>query len=155
MDPRILRFSTRKTDPIGEAHEARPSPRPPPKKLSPVVLIVDDEADSRQLASDFLTLHGFHVIIAKHGREAIERLCQHNPDLVLLDLDMPVMDGWQFLSAQARLADSHLINIPVLILSGGDAAPEPAAAATAVGRMEKPFDPDRLLSAIQTALRTD
>jgi CheY-like chemotaxis protein len=114
---------------------------------------VDDEPDLRQLTAELLIGNGYNVVSAQHGREALERLGDHCPDLVLLDLNMPVMDGWQFRAAQARLVDSHLVNIPVLILTGADRGPEHAARLNAVGLIEKPFHPDQLLDAVRTALR--
>jgi CheY-like chemotaxis protein len=140
-------------EPIGAVAVALPSPRPPPRRRSAVVLVVDDEPDLRQLTANLLINHGFDVVIAQHGREALQRLREHCPDLVLLDLNMPVMDGWQFRAAQARLVDSHLVNIPVLILTGADGASEHAATLHAVGLIEKPFHPDHLLDAVRTALR--
>ena len=72
---------------------------------------------------------------------------------VLLDLNMPVMDGWEFRAEQLRLLEPGLVNIPVLILSGADRADQHAATLGAVGAIGKPFDPDRLLHAVRTALR--
>ena len=66
---------------------------------------------------------------------------------------MPVMDGWQFRDEQRRLLVPDLVNIPVLILTGADGADRHAATLEAVGAIEKPFDPDRLLNAVRTALR--
>ena len=63
------------------------------------------------------------------------------------------MDGWQFRAEQGRLVDSHLVNIPVLILTGADDVSEHAATLNAVGLIEKPFHPDQLLDAVRTALR--
>jgi CheY-like chemotaxis protein len=140
-------------EPLGAADEALPSPRPPPRRRRAVILVVEDEPDLRQLTADLLVSHGFDVLSARHGREALERLCEHRPDLVLLDLNMPVMDGWQFRAAQARLEQSHLVNIPVLLLTGADAAPQHAATLNAVGVIAKPFHPDHLLDAVRTALR--
>ena len=140
-------------EPVGAADDALPSPRPPPTRLSALVLIVDDEPHLREMTADLLISHGYEVVVAQHGAEALARLCEHRPDLVLLDLNMPVMDGWQFRAAQERLVEAPLINIPVLILTGADDAPEHAATLRAVGLIEKPFHPDQLLSAVRTALR--
>jgi CheY-like chemotaxis protein len=140
-------------EPVGAVADALPSPRPPPARRSAVVLVVDDEPDLRQLAADLLIHHGFDVVSAQHGREGLERLCEHRPDLVLLDLNMPVMDGWQFRAAQARLVDSRLVNIPVLILTGAAGASAHAATLNAVGLIEKPFHPDQLVDAVRAALR--
>src|SRR3989442_14532252 len=140
-------------EPVGAADDALPNPRPPPKRRGALVLVVDDEPDLRQLAADLLIGHGFDVVIAQHGREALQRLREHCPDLVLLALNMPVMDGWQFRPEQGRLVDSHLVNIPVLILTGADGASEHAATLNAAGLLDKPFLPDQLLDAVRTALR--
>lgn len=117
------------------------------------MLVVDDQPDLRELVAQLLQSNGYNVVLAQHGREALERLCEHCPDLVLLDLNMPVMDGWEFRVEQRRLVAPDLVNIPVLILTGADNADVHAATLEAVGVIEKPFDPDRLLHAVRTALR--
>jgi CheY-like chemotaxis protein len=127
--------------------------RPSPKRTRALVLVVDDESVMRHLVADLLAWHGYDVVLAQHGYEGLQRLCEHCPNLVVLDLNMPVMDGWEFRAAQRRLADPQLVNIPVLLLTSADPADARAAALDAVGRIEKPFDPDRLLSAIRMALR--
>jgi len=71
---------------------------------------------------------------------------------VILDLNMPVMDGWQFRAEQQRLPDGHLATIPVLLVTGADDAPDHAVRLKAVGLVKKPFDPDQLLEAVQQAL---
>jgi CheY-like chemotaxis protein len=140
-------------EPVGAADSCLTIPRPPPKRAGAVVLVVDDESDLRHLVAEVLLRHGYAVVAAQHGREALERLCEHCPDLVLLDLNMPVMDGWQFRAEQRRLVEPDLVNIPVLILTGADSAGQHAATLEAVGAIGKPFDPDRLLHAVRTALR--
>jgi CheY-like chemotaxis protein len=140
-------------EPPGAADSVRPAPRPPPIRINAMVLVVDDEPDLRELVAELLLSHGYNVVLAQHGREALERLCEHCPDLVLLDLNMPVMDGWQFRAEQRRLLEPHLVNIPVLILTGAGGADQHAATLEAAGAIEKPFDPDRLLHAVRTALQ--
>lgn len=140
-------------EPAGIGDGAVATPGWFPARPSAVVLIVDDEPDLRQLTADLLTCHGYNVVLAQHGQEAIERLCEHCPDLVLLDLNMPVMNGWQFRAEQERLHEPNLANIPVLIFTSADRADEHAATLNAVGVIEKPFDADRLLNAVRTALR--
>jgi CheY-like chemotaxis protein len=140
-------------EPVGAVDDTVASPRPPPERMSAVVLVVDDEADLRQLTADLLTCHGYDVVLARHGREAIERLREHCPDLVLLDLNMPVMDGWQFRAAQQRLLEPHLVKIPVVIVTGAEGADIRDAVLNAAGLIEKPFDPEVLLDAVRTALR--
>jgi hypothetical protein len=64
--------------------------------LHPVVLVVDDDPDVRTQTESLLTAHGYHVLTAAHGRDAFDRLREQCPDVIVLDLNMPVMDGWQF-----------------------------------------------------------
>ena len=83
-------------EPVGAADCSLTIPRPPPKRAGAMVLVVDDESDLRQLVAELLLRHSYDVVVAQHGREGLERLCERCPDLVLLDLNMPVTDGWQF-----------------------------------------------------------
>jgi len=131
-------------------HDA--SVRPPPPRIAALILVVDDQTDLRQLTADLLSCNGYDVVQAGHGRDAIVKLCEHSPDLVVLDLNMPVMDGWQFRAEQLRLPDGHLTAIPVLLLTGEDRPDDHFRTLKAVGLIKKPFDGDELLYALQTAL---
>jgi CheY-like chemotaxis protein len=137
-------------EPVDEG-ESRPV-KPPSARVPALVLVVDDDTDLRKLTASVLACNGYGVIEAQHGREGMEKLIHDTPDLVVLDLNMPVMDGWQFRAEQQRLRDGRLASIPVLLLTGADAARTHSATLKAVGLVEKPFDPDRLLGAIKTAL---
>ena len=99
-----------------------------------------------------LTAHGYHVIVAAHGQDAIQRLREQCPDLSVLDLNMPVMDGWQFRSAQRFLTDRKRAAVPVLLMTSEDNADSEAAKLLAVGVIKKPFDPDDLLDAVSAAM---
>lgn len=128
---------------------------PAPDSSTPfaaLVLVVDDDPDLRRMTVSLLTGNGHGVIEARHGEEAMARLSEHPPDLVIMDLHMPVMDGWQFRAAQQRLPDASLAATPVLLLTSADSAGEHAATLRAVGLVTKPFEPDQLLQAIQEAL---
>jgi CheY-like chemotaxis protein len=124
----------------------------PARERSALVLVVDDDTELRHLAASVLSSNGYRVVEARHGREALGRLVSETPDLVVLDLEMPVMDGWEFCAEQQRLPGGHLATIPVLLLTGADGADGHAATLRAAGLLKKPFDPDRLLGAIRTAL---
>jgi len=126
--------------------------RPPPHRIAALILVVDDQTDLRQLTADLLSCNGYDVVQAGHGREAIAKLSEHSPDLVVLDLNMPIMDGWQFRAEQLRLPDGHLTAIPVLLLTGEDRPDDQTRTLKAVGFIKKPFDADELLADIQTAL---
>ena len=139
-------------EPVSENETESPQ-RPPPLKVSAVILVVDDHDDLRQLTVSVLAEHGYAVVEAQHGKEGIARLCEHAPDLVLLDLNMPVMNGWEFRAEQQRLDNQQLAAIPVLLVTGEDGdADQQAADMHAAGLVSKPFDPERLLSAIQSVL---
>jgi CheY-like chemotaxis protein len=121
---------------------------------SAVILVVDDEDDLRAFTVSLLRAHGYGVLEAQHGEAAIESLCKHAPDLVVLDLNMPIMDGREFCVAQQKLPDPQLAGVPVLLVTGaeGDTSRD-AEDMNAVGLVRKPFEPDQLLTAIHTALQ--
>jgi CheY-like chemotaxis protein len=139
-------------EPIANQTEAAPRR---PNRLSALVLVVDDDTDLRQLTAVLLSCNGYDVVQASNGQEAIGQLHQHSPDLVILDLNMPVMDGWQFRAEQLRLPDGQLTAIPVLLLTGEDRSDDHARTLKAVGFIKKPFDADELLKAIESALPHD
>jgi two-component system cell cycle response regulator DivK len=116
------------------------------------VLVVDDSPDIRELWKTWLTIWGFSVEEARNGAEALQKAVAHPPDLVLMDLWMPVMDG---LTATKRLkADPRTFGVPVLALTAQSGSPNPAqmAAAGAAAFITKPCDPDVLLNRIRGAL---
>src|SRR4029078_9772939 len=81
------------------------------------VLVVEDHDDTRQMVQDFLDSHGFHTVGAPDGAGGVTIFKDHGPCLILLDLTMPIMDGWRFREEQSRLGDRQLKDTPVLILS--------------------------------------
>jgi CheY-like chemotaxis protein len=80
------------------------------------VLVTDDDEDLRMLCTMQLELRGFRVSQARNGKEALDVVRAERPDLILLDLMMPVMDGWECL-AELK-ADKKLSDIPVFIITG-------------------------------------
>jgi len=79
------------------------------------VLIVEDDNDVREFMDLLLSAHGFETMTAANGREALERMRVKRPCLVLLDLMMPVMDGWQFRAQQLR--EPALAGVPVVCVT--------------------------------------
>ena len=102
------------------------------------VLVVDDERDVRQLLSTYLNLQGFSVITASNGREALTRLGEVKPCVILLDLMMPVMDGLEFRKHQQQ--DPRWSAIPVVCLSAKHDAPTIARSMNLSECICKPFD---------------
>ena len=120
--------------------------------IEPLVLVVEDDPALRRLTASLLTAYGYHVIVAAHGQDAIQRLREQCPDFIVLDLNMPVMDGWQFRSEQRFLTDRKRAAVPVLLMTSEDNADSEAAKLRAVGVIKKPFDPDDLLDAVSGAM---
>ena len=86
------------------------------KDQRPRVLIVDDYPDAREMYSEYLQYSGFDVVEAQNGMEALQRAVDDKPDIILMDLSLPVMDGWE---ATRRLkADKRTASIPVVALTG-------------------------------------
>ncbi len=79
------------------------------------VLIVEDDPDVRDMLQTLLRTHGYSTEVAVNGRDALIRAEQELPCLILLDLMMPVMTGWEF--RERQLADSTIADVPVVCLS--------------------------------------
>jgi CheY-like chemotaxis protein len=110
------------------------------------VMVVDDDADIRETLGDLLVDEGYEVESAAGGREALELLRNGaRPGVILLDLMMPEMNGWQFRAAQ--LDDPALAGVPVVVVS---ALSDVAGRASALGvpYLAKPIDLDQLLSTV-------
>lgn len=113
------------------------------------VLVVEDDALIRDAVVELLEYEGFEAVAAGDGAQALRWLRRGEvaPAIILLDLMMPVMDGWQFRAA--LLADPELAAIPVLVMSASD--PEGVAADAVIA---KPFDARSLLDAIGRLARS-
>ena len=150
---RIVASSRDPDDP--EADGPRPAPvepdEPPrdPRPRRHRILLIEDDAELREAMQETLALRGHDVTSAGDGRDALRRMRGTRPDLVILDLMMPVMDGWQFRAELKR--DPALADIPIVVISGNDSAT--AAAVDADLYLTKPIDPPGLLRAIDDVLR--
>lgn len=107
------------------------------------VLVVDDERDIREAMTEALVEAGFQVIAARDGEEALRKLRAFHPSVVLLDLTMPGMNGWQFREAQR--ADPDVAEIPVIVVT---ALGRPAGVDAAV-TIQKPFGVEELIRAVR------
>jgi two-component system cell cycle response regulator DivK len=123
----------------------------PPRK-QPLVLLAEDFEDARELYRDYLQFSGFDVETANNGREAITRAVELQPDLILMDASMPVLDGWQ--ATRELKANPITRHIPILALTAHafDDARREARAVGCDGFVTKPCLPDDLVTKVRAAL---
>jgi len=123
----------------------------PPRK-QPLVLLAEDFEDARELYRDYLEFSGFDVETASNGREAIDQAVRLQPDLILMDASMPVLDGWQ--ATRELKANPATRSIPVLALTAHafDDARQEANAVGCDGFVTKPCLPDDLVARVRSAL---
>lgn len=114
----------------------------------PLVLVVDDDADLRELVALTLVDAGVDVDEAANGREALIAVERRRPNLVLLDLMMPVMDGETFNDELRKRASPP----PVVVMTAADSAAARASDLGAVGWLAKPFDIDELVEVVRAHL---
>lgn len=116
------------------------------------ILVVDDERDVVELLKFLLEKDGYTVVTAYNGREALTVTNQNQPDLILLDVMMPEMDGY---TVQTQLLDNPKTkDIPIIILTAkGQLRDVFAMSANVKAYIEKPFDPKTLRSKIQESLQ--
>ncbi len=116
------------------------------------ILLVDDYRDAREMYSEYLQFLGFDVVEASNGVEALQRAVDDHPDVILMDLSLPVMDGWE---ATRRLkADKRTAAIPVVALTGHALAgiSEGAKKAGCDAFVTKPCLPEDLVKEITQVL---
>lgn len=117
--------------------------------MSKRILVIEDTEDNRQILRDLLTTAGYEVLEATDGEMGLAMAAQHKPDLVLMDIQLPQIDGYE---ATRRIkADPALKHIPVVAvtsyaLSGDE---EKTRAAGCDGYIAKPFSPRQLLGKVR------
>jgi CheY-like chemotaxis protein len=132
------------------------SPAPAPTSASssrPLILIVDDMPDIRDMYAEYLSGQGFRPEIAGDGFEALSKATVMGPDVIVMDLNLPSLDGWE---ATRRLKANDLTrSIPVIALTGLSVRYSKAAALEAGcdGFLTKPCYPDALADEIRRVLR--
>ena len=123
----------------------------PAGKAMTRVLVVDDEVDIRQVLVYVLLDEGYQVDEAPNGEAALELIERQHPDIIILDMKMPGMDGWEF----ARLYRERYGNrAPIIVLTAAHDAARRGTDISAEGYVPKPFDLDVLVARVSALTRT-
>jgi len=113
------------------------------------VLVIDDDDATCELLRQFLGDHGFAVATVPHGAAALELVKHHKPAVILVDLRMPIMDGWAFVEQYRRLARPPA---SILLLTAARDIEENAMRLRTDGFIRKPFAPDDVTVAIERCI---
>jgi two-component system cell cycle response regulator DivK len=122
--------------------------------MSARILVVEDQEDNRAILRDLLTAAGYTVLEAGTGEEGVDMAHSDPPDLILMDIQLPLVDGYEAtrrIKAQPRLAAVPVIAVTSYALSGDEAK---ARAAGCDGYVTKPFSPRELLATVRSFLPT-
>jgi two-component system, cell cycle response regulator DivK len=121
-------------------------------QTTPLILVVDDYQDAREMYAEYLQFSGFRVAEARNGNEAVEQAFALNPDLILMDLSLPGMDGWE--ATRQLKSDERTRHIPVVALTGHAlaGASEGAKKAGCDSFVTKPCLPDDLVVEVRRML---
>ncbi len=119
---------------------------------TPLILVVDDYQDAREMYAEYLQFSGFRVAEARNGNEAVAQAFSLRPDLILMDLSLPGMDGWE--ATRLLKADDRTKHIPVVALTGHAlaGASEGAKKAGCDSFVTKPCLPDDLVIEVRRML---
>jgi two-component system, chemotaxis family, chemotaxis protein CheY len=109
------------------------------------ILVVDDEASIREMIEIVLSSAGYEVSTAPHGAAALDVVQRAPPNLILLDMRMPVLDGWGFARVYRQKPGPHA---PIVVLTAARDAAARAAEIDADGYLGKPFNVDELLALV-------
>ena len=113
--------------------------------MSRYILIVDDDPEILETICAFLAWEGYSVATASNGAEALQTVERIRPALVLLDMRMPILDGWGF----ARELRQRGIQLPIVVMTAAQDAQAWAREISAAGCLPKPFDLDDLVAAVK------
>ena len=117
--------------------------------MSKKILVIEDTEDNRQILRDLLGMAGYEMVEAHDGAEGVAKAAEHKPDLILMDIQMPVMDGYE---ATRRIkADAALRSIPIVAVTSyalsGDEAKTRAAGCD--DYIAKPYSPRQMLAKVR------
>ena len=117
------------------------------------ILLAEDHLDSREAMRALLEAHGYRVVEAANGREAVERALEERPDLVLMDIMMPEMDGFEATRVLRSQEGTSLV--PIIAVTAMDGAQRLSVQAGANDFIAKPIDTRGLMTKIRTWLASD
>ncbi|MDB4960815.1 MAG: response regulator receiver protein [Myxococcales bacterium] len=117
----------------------------------PSILIIDDDIDTHEALAELLEHAGYSVVLACNGREALKTLATMRPSMILLDVEMPVMNGPEFRQAQRR--DQDLITIPTVVMTGS--REEPVLDPGVADVLRKPFRSAQLIETVRRHCHCD
>ena len=120
--------------------------------MSKCILVVEDQEDNRQILRDLLGSAGYELVEAENGEEALKALARQRPDLILMDIQLPILDGYE--TTRRIRSNQDLKSIPIIAvtsyaLAGDDAK---AMAAGCNGYVTKPYSPRQLLAKVREYL---
>lgn len=124
----------------------------PPTSRAPLVLVVDDYSDTRDMYAEFLDYAGMRAETASDGRQAVRRALRSHPAAIVMDLAMPILDGWE--ATRILHADPRTKDIPVIVLTG-TADPNLKQKAKDCGArmvLSKPCTPSELLEVLRSVI---
>jgi two-component system cell cycle response regulator DivK len=116
------------------------------------ILVVEDTEDNRQILRDLLGMAGYDMIEANDGAEGVSQATEHKPDLILMDIQMPVMDGYEAtrrIKANPELKSIPIVAVTSYALSGDE---EKARAAGCDAYIAKPYSPRQMLAKVRQIL---
>ena len=115
--------------------------------MSKNILIIDDDPTLVKMVESFLTAHGYAVMSASGGEEGLERIKAVRPDLIILDILMPGMNGYTFVFEFKKIADTN--TVPIIVLTAKDGMAEIFKVEGVKEYLTKPFQPEVLLTKIK------
>jgi two-component system, cell cycle response regulator DivK len=115
-----------------------------------LVLVADDQEDNRVIFSAVLQHHGYAVLPAADGQEAVDQAKLHSPDLILMDLSMPVLSGWEAIRLLRQ--DRETAPIPIAAVTAADESPERLREAGFCAYVRKPVAPQNVVRAVEMCL---
>jgi two-component system chemotaxis response regulator CheY len=120
--------------------------------MTKTALIVDDSVSMRKMVAFTLLQAGFDVVEGENGHDALTRMAGRKIEIIVTDLNMPVMDGFEFIRAVRQRPDSKFTPILMLTTENQGDKKQQGRAAGATGWIVKPFDPQKLLDTIAKVL---